>query len=237
MLDCSSNGLVARMFYGDQLLKIKPWRADLAAPMLAHAVGGTPLMILYVMGLFAAALSTLAGMVFIMSANITRDVIKLWAPRVSDKSMLNLGYFLVALFLFLPFYWTLVAAPPLLAIFMGMAAMGLGAIFFFVTAISYYWKGATKWGAICTVIYGTVMSALGGYFVLFKKPPSVGMGTMGMDPRGWMRRSLFWSKLCDEASLRKDHQSSLPTQEVERKMGKEGAFSLAPSFCLCTTLY
>jgi sodium/proline symporter len=178
MLDCSSNGLVARMLYGDQLLKIQPWRADLAAPMLAHAVGGTPLMVLYVMGLFAAALSTLAAMVFIMSANITRDVIKLWWPKTGDKDMLYLGYFLVALFLFLPFYWTLVAAPPLLAIFMGMAAMGLGAIFIFVTAVSYYWKGATKWGAMCTVVYGTVMSALGGYWVLFKKPPSLGMGTM-----------------------------------------------------------
>jgi Na+/proline symporter len=178
MLDCSSNGLVARMLYGDQLLKIKPWQADLAAPMLAHAVGGTPLMVLYVMGLFAAALSTLAAMVFIMSANITRDVIKLWWPKTPDKDMLYLGYFLVALFLFLPFYWTLVAAPPLLAIFMGMAAMGLGAIFIFVTAISYYWKGATKWGAMCTVIYGTVMSALGGYWVLVKKPAALGMGTM-----------------------------------------------------------
>ncbi len=41
-----------------------------------------------------------------MSANITRDVIKLWAPKVSDKSMLMLGYLLIALFLFLPFYWT-----------------------------------------------------------------------------------------------------------------------------------
>jgi Na+/proline symporter len=176
MLDCSSNGLVARMLYGDALLKIKPWQADLAAPMLAHAVGGTPLMVLYVMGLFAAALSTLAAMVFIMSANVTRDVIKLWWPKTSDSSMLYLGYFLVALFLFLPFYWTLVAAPPLLAIFMGMAAMGLGAIFIFVTAVSYYWKGATKWGAICTVIYGTVMSAYGGYAVLVKK--TIGMGTM-----------------------------------------------------------
>jgi Na+/proline symporter len=176
MLDCSSNGLVARMIYGDALLKIKPWQADLAAPMLAHAVGGTPLMVLYVMGLFAAALSTLAAMVFIMSANVTRDVIKLWWPKTSDSSMLYLGYFLVALFLFLPFYWTLVAAPPLLAIFMGMAAMGLGAIFIFVTAVSYYWKGATKWGAICTVIYGTVMSAYGGYSVLVKK--TIGMGTM-----------------------------------------------------------
>jgi sodium/proline symporter len=178
MLDCSSNGLVARMIYGDQLLKIKPWQADLAAPMLGYAVGGVPLMVLYVMGLFAAALSTLAAMVFIMSANITRDVIKLWWPKTPDKNMLYLGYFLVALFLFLPFYWTLVAAPPLLAIFMGMAAMGLGAIYIFVTAVSYYWKGATKWGAICTVIYGTVMSILGGYWVLFKKPPSLGMGTM-----------------------------------------------------------
>jgi hypothetical protein len=32
-------------------------------------------------------------MVFIMSANVTRDVIKLWAPKVSDSAMLVLGYF------------------------------------------------------------------------------------------------------------------------------------------------
>jgi sodium/proline symporter len=178
MLDCSSNGLVSRMLYGPQLLKIEPWRGDLAAPMLSHALGGSPMLALYTAGLFSAALSTLAGMVFIMSANITRDVIKLWAPKTSDKSMLMLGYFLIALFLFLPFYWTLKRPPDLLSIFMGMAAMGLGAVYFFVTAISYYWKRATKWGAVCTVIYGTVMSIVGGYYVLFKKPPALGMGTM-----------------------------------------------------------
>ncbi len=178
MLDCSSNGLVARMLYGDQLLKIQPWKGDLAAPMLAHALGGSGMLALYTAGLFSAALSTLAGMVFIMSANITRDVVKLWAPKVSDKSMLMLGYFLIALFLFLPFYWTLVSPPPLLSIFMGMAAMGLGAVFFFVTAISYYWKRATKWGAVCTVIYGTAATLFGGWAVLARKPPLLGMGTM-----------------------------------------------------------
>ena len=136
------------------------------------------MLALYTAGLFSAALSTLAGMVFIMSANITRDVIKLWVPKVSDKSMLMLGYFLIALFLFLPFYWTLVAPPPLLSIFMGMAAMGLGAVFFFVTAISYYWKRATKWGAVCTVVYGTVATLFGGWAVLSRKPPLLGMGTM-----------------------------------------------------------
>jgi Na+/proline symporter len=117
-------------------------------------------------------------MVFIMSANVTRDIIKLWRPQTSDKSMLYLGYVLIALFLFLPFYWTLERPPALLAIFMGFAAMGLGAIFFFVTVVSYYWKRATKLGAILTVIYGTVATLWGGWAVLARNPPLLGMGTM-----------------------------------------------------------
>jgi len=56
--------------------------------------------------------------------------------------------------------------------------MGLGAVFFFVTDISYYWKRATKWGAVCTVIYGTLATLFGGWAVLAKKPPLLGMGTM-----------------------------------------------------------
>jgi Na+/proline symporter len=44
-----------------------------------------------------------------------------------------------------------------------------------VTAVSYYWKGATKWGAFCCVVYGTGMSIYGGWKVLFKK--EVGLGT------------------------------------------------------------
>jgi Na+/proline symporter len=177
MLDCSSNGLVSRVLYGPQLLKIEPWKGDLAAPMLAHALGGSWMLAAYTAGLFSAALSTLAGMVFIMSANVTRDIIKLWWPKTSDKSMLYLGYFLIALFLFLPFYWTLVRPPELLSLFMGFAAMGLGAVFFFVTAMSYYWKGATKWGAAATVIWGTVFTMYGGWAVLARKPPLYGMGS------------------------------------------------------------
>ncbi len=133
---------------------------------------------LYLTGLVGAALGTLSAMVFIMSANVTRDIIKLWRPETSDKSMLYLGYVLIALFLFLPFYWTLERPPALLAIFMGFAAMGLGAIFFFVTVVSYYWKRATKLGATLTVIYGTLATLWGGWAVLARNPPLLGMGTM-----------------------------------------------------------
>jgi Na+/proline symporter len=178
MLDCSSNGMVTRALYGDALLKIEPWKADLAAPMLAQALGGSWLLALYVAALFSAALSTLAAMVFIMSANVTKDIIKLWSPKTSDKSMLWLGYILIALFLFIQFWWTYKRPPALLAVFMGMAAMGLGAIFFFVTAMSYYWKRATAAGAICTVLFGTIGSIVGAQLVLVSKPPVLGFGTM-----------------------------------------------------------
>ncbi len=178
MLDCSSNGLVARMIFGTNLLANKTWGADLAAPMLTWAIGGVPLLSIYLTGVVGAALGTLSAMVFIMSANVTRDIIKLWRPDVSDKSMFYLGYFLIALFLFLPFYFTLERPPALLAVFMGLAAMGLGAVFFFVTVVSYYWKRATKFGATLTVIYGTAATMWGGWAVLGRKPPLLGMGTM-----------------------------------------------------------
>lgn len=178
MLDCSSNGLVARMIFGENLLANKQWGPDLAAPMLAWAIGGSGLISLYVTGLVGAALGTLSAMVFIMSANVTRDIIKLWRPQTSDKSLLSLGYVLIALFLFLPFYWTLKRPPELLALFMGLAAMGLGAIFFFVNVISYYWQGATKLGAMLTVIYGTIAALWGGWAVFGRSPALLGMGTM-----------------------------------------------------------
>lgn len=176
MLASSTNGLITRVLYGPQLFKIEPWKADLAAPLLSFEVGGIPLQTLYVMGLFAATLSTLAGMVMIMSANVTRDIITLWWPKTKDKTLIRLSYFLIALFLFLPFYWTWKRPPELLSVFMGLAAMGLGAIFCFVTATSYYWKRATKWGAFWTVVYGTVTTLVGGYLVFTKKV--IGMGTM-----------------------------------------------------------
>ncbi|HOP86978.1 MAG TPA: hypothetical protein PKZ54_11005 [Syntrophorhabdaceae bacterium] len=176
MLAASTNGLITRTLFGPQLFKIEPWKADLAAPLLSYAVGGIPLQTIYVMGLFAATLSTLAGMVMIMSANVTRDIITLWWLSTKDKTLIRISYFLIALFLFLPFYWTWKRPPELLSMFMGLAAMGLGAIFFFVTAMSFYWKRATKWGAFWTVVYGTIATLAGGYFVFTKKV--LGMATM-----------------------------------------------------------
>ena len=55
--------------------------------------------------------------------------------------------------------------PPLLAYLTSGAAVGLGSIFFFVVAVSFYWRGATKYGAMACILYGMAMCALGGYYV------------------------------------------------------------------------
>ena len=175
MIDCAWNGLVARAIYGPQLLKIKPWKADLADPTMAWAVGGIPLVTFYTAALFAAALSTLSAMVFIMAGNVTRDLIKLWWPQTSDKTLIWLLRVLIAVFLFIPFFYTLYRPPALLAIFMGFAAIGLGGIFFYVTAISYYWKRASKVGVLAACIYGVIATLWGAWGVVHK---TLGMGTM-----------------------------------------------------------
>lgn len=225
MLDCSSNGLVTRVIFGANLLANKQWGADLAAPMLSWAIGGSGLLSIYLTALVGAALGTLSAMVFIMSANVTRDIIKLWKPGVSDRSMFFLGYFLIALFLFLPFFWTLKNPPELLAIFMGLAGMGLGAIFFFVTAVSYYWKRATKWGAILTVIFGTIATLFGGWAVLARKPPLLGMGTMEWILVGGCAFLYFVGSLLTKPPSEKTMALLFPRKEAASLRARPGSLS------------
>ena len=104
-----------------------PWKADLAAPFMAMS-GGLPLTSLYITGLFSAALSSLAAMILGIAGGITRDVIQIVKPDVSPNFLLLLTRILIAIVIFLPFYWTLVA-PPLLAAWMAQAAIGMGGIF------------------------------------------------------------------------------------------------------------
>ena len=150
MLDCSSNGLVAQdASTARTFSRSSPGRATSPRPCLpmpsagsadARRLRGRPL-------LGGPVDPGRHGLHHERQRHPGRDQ-ALVAAGPPTRSMLYLGYFLIALFLFLPFYWTLKRPPELLSIFMGMAAMGLGAIFFFVTAISYYWKRATKWGAV-----------------------------------------------------------------------------------------
>jgi len=152
-------GLAARAFWGGALMskEFAPMYGDAAAIEIALAMGPGVAGLLAA-GVFAAAVATLAGMVMIMAANVTRDLIYIYKPDISPRALLWATRILLIPFIFLPFYWTVTAPPPVLAEFMSGAAVGQAGIFFTVVAISMYWKRATKWGAIAAIIYGIILT-------------------------------------------------------------------------------
>jgi len=157
-------GLSARAMFGDSILTASPAKADAAAPFVALA-SGPMISGMYVAAVFAASLSTLAGMVLVMAGSLTRDIILLLRPNISDRKALLLARGLVAVFALIPLTWIVIKPPDLLAYLMSGAAVGMGCIFFFVLAMTLYWRGAHKYGALACMAYGFVMTALGGYYV------------------------------------------------------------------------
>ncbi|MEM0083151.1 MAG: hypothetical protein QW102_01385 [Candidatus Nezhaarchaeales archaeon] len=161
-------GLSARALFGDALFTASPAKADAAAPYVSLIVG-PHVSGMYVAAVFAASMSTLAAMVLVMAGSVTRDVILLLKPNLSDRASLMLARGLVALFALIPLIWVVTNPPDLLAYLMSGAAVGMGCIFFFVLALTLYWRKAHKYGSLACMIYGFVMTGLGGYYVYTEK--------------------------------------------------------------------
>ncbi|MEW6426182.1 MAG: hypothetical protein AB1523_15860 [Bacillota bacterium] len=170
----ATTGLAARATFGPELLKIVPWKGDLAAPFIAMVSGGVPLTTLYVTGVFAATLGTFSGMIMIIAANITNDIIGAWWPNVQKSTLLVLTRLLLIPAALIPFFWTLFSPPPLLALLMGQAAAGMGGMFLPVVTIGLWWRRATKTGAIACIVYGLPATLIFSYLV---GKNLIGMGT------------------------------------------------------------
>ena len=153
-------GLAARAVWGADLMTTGPIFGDAAASLASMAIGGPVGAAVFSMAVFAAAVSTLAGMVMIMATNVTRDLIQTARPKASSRGLLHLSRLMVIPFVVIPLWWTYTSPPPVLSEFMSGSAVAQGGIFFFVVAASMYWKRATKWGAVATIVYGMVVALL-----------------------------------------------------------------------------
>jgi Na+/proline symporter len=153
-------GLAARTVWGDSLMspEFEPMYGDSAAIYASLEAGGVPLASLFAASVFAAAVATLAGMTMIMATNVTRDLIHNAMPNASPKKLLRLTQLTLIPFIAIPLWWTLTSPPPILSEFMAGSAVAQAGIFFFVVGVSMYWKRATKWGAISTIIYGLLLT-------------------------------------------------------------------------------
>ena len=155
-------GFAARTVWGDVFMtnEYYPMYGDSAPVYASISAGGIPLVSLFAASVFAASVATIAGMVMIMATNITRDLIHNACPKASPKKLLWLTKIMLIPFIAIPLWWTFTSPPPILSEFMAGSAVAQAGIFFFVVGVSMYWKRATKWGAIATIIYGLILTLL-----------------------------------------------------------------------------
>ncbi len=155
-------GFAARAVWGDALMAARydPMYGDSSAVFASISSGGVPLASLFAASVFAASVATLAGMTMIMATNITRDLIHNAYPQASHRTLLWLTKLMLIPFIAIPLWWTFTSPPPILSEFMSGSAVAQAGIFFFVVGVSMYWKRATKWGAITTIIYGMILTIL-----------------------------------------------------------------------------
>jgi hypothetical protein len=119
-------GFAARAVWGSDLMTLAPVYGDAAATLVSMALGGPVGGAVFSMAVFAAAVSTLAGMVMIMATNVTRDLIYNLVPKASPRALLLTSRLLIIPFLAIPLWWTYTSPPPILSEFMSGSAVAQG---------------------------------------------------------------------------------------------------------------
>lgn len=136
--------------------------SDTIAPALAFLSGSTLIQSLFLIAAVAAGLSTLVSLVLTSAAAITRDIYEdgILAKRgktLDSKKSINISRVITIIILAISGYlaldpWDFVWEMST------MAGGTMGAAFVAATFVGLHWKGATKIGAVSSVVIGAVVT-------------------------------------------------------------------------------
>ena len=114
----------------------------------------------------AASMSTLAVTLLVLSAALTRDVVQSVKPKVNERKLLILARIAPIAFAVISLALTLIQTDIIVEI-VGAAFGTIFVCFLGPVTIGLYWKGATKAGAIASMISGLIVG-LFWYIFLYK---------------------------------------------------------------------
>lgn len=130
--------------------------ADKVYGLIAAATMPDWLAAFAVAGGFTAGMSTVNGLVFGNATNISIDIIKVLRPQTESSSLISIARVSVALIMAL---CVVIAWNPNTPVAeLSIIAFGTVAVTFFALWGAYYWKRATKVGAILSTLVGTGMN-------------------------------------------------------------------------------
>jgi len=158
MIGIASRGLeLARApeLSGEQA-PVSPVDADKVYGLAAAETLPNWLAALAVAGGFTAAMTTVNGVVFGHATNIANDVYKLFRPKADTKELVRFGRFCIAgiMIVCVTIAWN----PNTPVAELAVIAFGISAVTIFPLWGAYFWKRATRYGAIGAVIVGVGMN-------------------------------------------------------------------------------
>jgi SSS family solute:Na+ symporter len=128
---------------------------------------------LAVAGVFTAAMTTVNGVVFGHASNLANDIYKLLKPHATAKELVRFGQFCVAgiMAVCVVIAWN----PNTPVAELSVIAFGTAAVIIFPLWGAYYWRRATRFGAIAGTLVGAGMNLTflfrgGKSMVLFPQP-------------------------------------------------------------------
>jgi SSS family solute:Na+ symporter len=143
--------------------------ADQAMPTLLATKVPPIVAIIMLIGITAAAVSTIDSIVLTLSSMVGRDVYKAFRPSASEDEELRIGKAFILIFAIVCYVFALFR-PGLIAI---LSAMSSGGMLVIVPSIfaAFFWKHATAPAALLSMVVGVVIVGLG--YVLGVNPLGV----------------------------------------------------------------
>lgn len=139
--------------FSGRLLFAELASGDLVTPSLL-ALPEIPLLIslIVMVGIIAAAISTINSIILTLSSMISRDILKVLKPEVSEEIELLVGKFFIPIFTVILFLFALLRLD-LIAVLSVASSAGLAVL---VPAImgAFFWKKGTAAGAITSIVIG-----------------------------------------------------------------------------------
>ena len=135
---------------------LKGVEADKIYGLVASATLPDWLAAMAVSGGFTAAMSTVNGLVFGNATNISVDLVKIMRPDVKSSDLVAIARVCVALIMAVCVWIAWNPDTPVAEL--SIIAFGTVAVTFFALWGAYYWKRATKWGAMASTLVGVSMN-------------------------------------------------------------------------------
>ncbi len=121
--------------------------------LLASGVIPVPVVLLLIIGILAAAISTLDSIALTIGSMVARDFTK---PDTSDKAQILIGRVVVVIVIVFAAYFALQSA----TIVDQLAALSAAGLMVTVPTIvgAFFWKRATHWGALASLVGGALVA-------------------------------------------------------------------------------